>query len=42
MQLQYLYHESFVASELTLITSSDYGLLSCNKLSQQALFLYII
>ena len=36
MQLQYLYHESFVASELTLITSSDYGLLSCNKLSQQA------
>ena len=33
MQLQYLYHESFVASELTLTSSSDYGFISRNKLS---------
>jgi hypothetical protein len=33
MQLQYFCHESFVASELTLTGSSDYGRISRNKFS---------
>jgi hypothetical protein len=31
MQLQYLFDESFVASELALTSSSDYGLISCKS-----------
>ena len=41
MQLQYLCHESFVASELTLTSSSDYGLISRKKCSWQCKWPYI-